>query len=134
MSLRSVTYTSRAVSPFDDQAFHNLGIEAGRLNALDGITGLLVYNGSRFSQTIEGAPDALDDLIGRLRRDQRHADFLIVEDAPIANRRFRSWDMQVLTVPEECQAALEFAKRRLDSDLDVEARAKLYETVESAFA
>src|SRR5689334_25199972 len=108
MSLRSVTYTSRVVPPFGDNAFQHLGLEAGRLNALDGITGLLVFNGTRFSQTIEGGAEAIDDLIARLQRDPRHTDFQIVSDEPIAARRFRSWDMQFLSVPEECQAALEF--------------------------
>jgi hypothetical protein len=42
--------------------------------------------------------------------------------------------MQLLTLPEECQAALDFAKKRFDSELDLEARGKHYEMVESAFA
>lgn len=133
MTLRSVTYTSRAVPPFGDNSFRQLGLEAGRLNALDGITGLLVFNGTRFSQTIEGGPNAIGDLLVRLARDPRHTEFEIVSEETIAARRFRSWDMQILSVPEECQAAIAFAKKRLDSELDVAARAKLYETVERAF-
>lgn len=133
-SLRSVTYISRATQPMSEVALSQLGLEAARLNALDGITGLLVFNGERFCQTIEGSAEAIANLVARLRRDRRHTDFEIVADEQAKDRRFRSWDMQVLSVPEDREAALDLARSRLDSELDVAARAKLYATVEGAFA
>jgi hypothetical protein len=116
-----------------DAEFTHLGLEAARLNALDGITGLLVYNGERFCQTVEGAPAAIDSLMERLQADSRHHDLAVIDDAVIPQRRFRSWDMQLLALPSERDAALAFAQSRLDSSADVEARAKIYQTVDAAF-
>ena len=117
-----------------DAEFTLLGLQAGRLNALDGITGLLVFNGERFCQTIEGAPAAINDLLARLDRDPRHADVEVIDDTEVEARRFRSWDMQLLAVPGERQAALNLARVRFDAEADFAARAKIYQTVEAAFS
>ena len=132
--LRSLTYVSRATSPMSETEFMQLGLEAGRLNALDGITGLLVFNGERFCQTVEGAPNGIDDLLARLDRDPRHCDLEVLSDEEVEVRRFRSWDMQLLTVPGDRQAALDMARTRFDAEADFAARAKIYQTVEGAFA
>lgn len=129
-TLRSLTYVSRTTGEISEAAFTQLGLEAARLNALDGITGLLVFNGHRFCQTIEGAPAAIDSLLARLGADPRHADLQIIEDQAIAERRFRSWDMQILSVPAERDAALAMARARLDSQADVTARAKIYKIID----
>ena len=133
-SLRSLTYVSRASDSMSETEFTQLGLEAGRLNALDGITGLLVFNRERFCQTIEGAPAAIDDLLARLHRDTRHFDIQVIDDGAIETRRFRSWDMQLLTVPDDREAALDLARVRFDAEADFAARAKIYQTVEGAFA
>lgn len=133
-SLRSLTYASRVSDAMSDTEFTQLGLEAGRLNALDGITGLLVFNGERFCQTIEGAPAAIDDLLTRLHRDPRHTDLIILSDEAASERRFRSWDMQLLSVSRDRQAALDLARQRFEADADFAARATIYRTVEGAFA
>ena len=131
--LRSVTYRSLPARGVDQEEALRIAAIAARLNALDGITGLLVFNGAAFCQTIEGAPDAIDDLMGRLRRDQRHHHLQVLSDAPVAERRFRSWDMQLLVVPDQLEEALEFAQARLGSTADVEARERIYRTVSGSF-
>lgn len=128
-SLRSLTYVSQVVDAMSEAEFTQLGLKAARLNALDGITGLLVFNGNRFCQTIEGSPAALDDLLARLRRDDRHAEVEVVQDEAISERRFRSWDMQLLSVPADREQALAIARARLDSHADMAARSKIYEVV-----
>jgi hypothetical protein len=132
MSLRSLTYVSRAVLPFGGDYLQQLGLEAARLNALDGITGLLVFNGARFCQTIEGSPEAIENLLARLRRDRRHENVTVIDDAPVEERRFRSWDMQLLSVPADRDEALAVARTRLDP-ADLAARERIYQTVEGVF-
>lgn len=131
--LRSLTYVSRSTDFMSEAEFTHLGLEAARLNALDGITGLLVYNGERFCQTVEGAPAAIDSLLQRLGADPRHHDLEVIDDGAIVQRRFRSWDMQLLALPGEREAALALAQSRLDSSADVDARAKIYQTVDAAY-
>lgn len=131
--LRTVTYVSQAKQPFAEDDFQRLGVEAARLNALDGITGLLVYNGTSFCQTIEGFGPAIDDLIGRLRRDPRHSGFTVLSEEVIENRRFRSWDMQLLSVPGERDDAMARARARFSEPSDESTRNAIYRTVAGAF-
>jgi hypothetical protein len=56
MSLKSLTYTSLAaldLQPADLEAIHRTARDT---NALEGVTGILIYNGIHFLQVIEGAP------------------------------------------------------------------------------
>lgn len=133
ISLRSLTYVSQATVPLSDEEFRQLGSESGRLNTVDGVTGLLVYNGDRFCQTIEGRPDVIGSLLDRLRRDGRHFNMRVTEDGPVPERRFRSWDMQLLRVPGDRAQALTQARGRLSGEADIAARAKIYEAVAASF-
>ena len=64
MDLTSLTYTSLA--RLDLQTSDLKSSTVGReLNALDGITGLLIFNGTHFLQIVEGTHEAIDDLIER---------------------------------------------------------------------
>ena len=98
MSLKSVTYTSLArldLEASDIEAIHHTALE---LNALDGITGLLIFNGTHFLQIIEGAPNAIDDLVERLRRDPRHSGLEIRDVRPVGDRSFPDWTMELVKV------------------------------------
>ena len=44
-------------------------------NQLHAITGVLIFDGQRFAQYIEGEAQAIDFLIGQLARDPRHINF-----------------------------------------------------------
>lgn len=62
-------------------------------NARDGITGALTAVDSRFVQVVEGAPEALDDLLRRLDGDDRHRELDILERRRISSRAFPGWEM-----------------------------------------
>jgi hypothetical protein len=98
MTLKSLTYTSLAeldLGSADLEAIHRTARE---VNALEGITGLLIFNGTHFLQIIEGAPDAIDDLVARLRRDPRHTGFEIRDERMIDARDFPDWSMELVRV------------------------------------
>lgn len=67
--------------------------EARLGNARDGVTGVLTSVGGRFVQIIEGPEAALDRLMAKLLRDQRHTDLTILERRQTASRVFGDWDM-----------------------------------------
>jgi len=67
LQLKTLTYTSRARLDLSAQDLADIHESARHLNALDGITGLLVFDGTRFLQIIEGSEEAIDDLVERLR-------------------------------------------------------------------
>ena len=69
MDLRSLTYTSLASLHLSIKDVKSIHRTARDLNAIDGVTGILIFNGTHFLQIIEGADYAIGDLLERLRRD-----------------------------------------------------------------
>lgn len=86
-------YTSDATLTFTDEMLRALLAQAQRRNEQAGLTGVLLYNDAHFVQVLEGQADALDDLYGRLLRDVRHHDLMLLARGPIAARRFGAWAM-----------------------------------------
>ena len=62
-------------------------------NGIEGITGLLYTEEDAFLQVIEGPPDSMSDLMGRLSEDGRHRDLTILVDRPVDDREFGDWTM-----------------------------------------
>ena len=98
MRLKTLTYTSRArldLAEADVAAIHQT---ARHLNALDGISGLLLFDGSRFLQIVEGTEEAVDNLVGRLRMDPRHSAFEVRDERYVERRSFPDWSMELVRV------------------------------------
>jgi hypothetical protein len=98
MRLKTLTYTSRARLDLTDEDLHDILREARALNALDGITGLLVFDGSRFLQIVEGTEEAIDNLMERLRRDRRHNAVEVRDERVVEQRSFAGWTMELVRV------------------------------------
>ena len=98
MALKSLTYTSLArldLTARDIEAIHRT---ARDVNSIEGITGLLIFNGTHFLQIVEGSPLAIDDLVERLRRDPRHSGIEIRDQRGIDERSFPDWSMELVRV------------------------------------
>ena len=98
MSLKSLTYTSLARLDLEARDLEAIHRTAREVNALEGITGLLIFNGTHFLQIIEGMPAAIDDLVERLRRDPRHSGLEIRDEQMIEQRSFPDWSMELVRV------------------------------------
>ena len=94
MRLKSLSYTSLARPGLTADEVDAVHQTARHLNALDGITGLLVYNGRNFLQVIEGAESAIDDLYRRLLADPRHSAMNVEDERYIESREFPEWAME----------------------------------------
>ncbi|HTK58766.1 MAG TPA: BLUF domain-containing protein [Lacunisphaera sp.] len=94
MDLKSLTYTSRAKLDLSADDLHDIHRTARELNSIDGITGLLVFNGTHFLQIIEGAEAAIDDLVARLRRDPRHSGLEVRDERKVEAHSFPDWSME----------------------------------------
>jgi hypothetical protein len=93
-ALRQIVYISRAARGCDDDQVAEIGRRSRIRNQENNITGLLLFDGSRFIQAIEGPPDAVQATIERIRSDQRHDNFQVAADREIGSRQFGSWGMQ----------------------------------------
>jgi hypothetical protein len=98
LSLKTLTYTSRARLDLSGRDLAEIHETARHLNALDGVTGLLAFDGVRFLQIIEGSEEAIDNLVERLRRDPRHSAFEIRDERTVERRSFPDWSMELVRV------------------------------------
>lgn len=131
MDLKTLTYTSHAsldLGAGDLEAIHRSALES---NALDGITGLLVFNGTRFLQIIEGADLALADLMARLRRDRRHSGIEVRDERPIAKRSFPGWSMHMVRVSAGYFEARDSIIDLIPQSVDQSVREQLLRMTES---
>jgi hypothetical protein len=115
--LKSLTYTSLARLDLTTRDLLAIHQSARRLNALDGITGLLIFNGTRFLQIIEGEEGAIDDLVERLRADRRHSALEIRDQRMVDTRSFPDWSMELVTVSAAYLDAREEIDNVLPDDL-----------------
>jgi len=77
---------------------------ARAFNATHGITGILLFDGARFVQCIEGDGDILNPLIGRILGDERHCAIQILLCEPLGQdeeRRYPGWSMGYCDVESE---------------------------------
>ncbi len=98
LRLKTLTYTSRARAGIADDEVNNIHLASRNLNALDGVTGVLIFDGDIFLQLIEGVEDAIDDLAERLRRDRRHTDFVVRAERFVEACSFTDWSMNFIKV------------------------------------
>ena len=98
MRLKTLTYTSRARLDLGEDELGDIHQSARHLNALDGITGLLLFDGTRFLQIVEGSENAVDNLVERLRMDPRHSAFELRDERFVDRRSFADWSMELVRV------------------------------------
>jgi len=131
MTLKSLTYTSLASLDLDAEDLEAIHRSAREANALEGITGLLIFNGTHFLQIVEGAPQAIDELVERLRRDPRHNGFEIRDERAIDHRSFADWSMELVRVSASYFEAKDTVTDRLPSEVDAGVRDRVLKMTEA---
>lgn len=91
--LHHLIYQSSAVTPLNSPELGRLLEQSRHNNQLANITGVLLYDGSRFMQVLEGAEAAVHTIFGRIKVDCRHTGVQVLADGPIAHRQFPGWSM-----------------------------------------
>lgn len=99
--MRQIFYVSKAATPGDTGMLDTIVHQSRHNNALDGVTGLLWSDGSRFAQVIEGDERAIEDVLGRILADPRHHSIDILHDRPVMERQFGSWSMDLRSADAE---------------------------------
>ena len=130
MKLTSVTYTSLARLDLQGPDLEDIHRTARTANALEGITGLLVFNGTHFLQVIEGSEEAIDDLVEKLRRDPRHTGFEIRDRQRVERRSFPDWSMELVRVKASYFDAKDTIADRLPDTVPEAIRVRLLRMTE----
>jgi hypothetical protein len=98
MRTKCLTYTSLASLDLSDQDLSAILQTARQMNALNAITGLLIFNGTHFLQVIEGPETSIEELMDRLRQDDRHHHVEVREEYYADERSFPDWTMELVRV------------------------------------
>jgi hypothetical protein len=96
--LSTVVYRSRAVTPLTSRELYELALAAQVRNRRDSITGLVLYDNSRFFQWLEGPTEKIAGIMRDIRNDPRHTDVEVLDDHTCTVRSFASWDMKLATL------------------------------------
>ncbi|MCT8358644.1 BLUF domain-containing protein, partial [Xanthomonas citri pv. anacardii] len=79
--------------PWTPGEIDRLLVSSSALNAQNSITGVLLYDGQRFFQYIEGSPAHLWDTYVRIKRSSRHDLVAELYNDHIIERYFPNWQM-----------------------------------------
>lgn len=104
--MKSVLYVSVADPELGTDAVHGIVSHSQRRNGADGVTGILLYNGSNFLQLIEGDAATIDACYARIQRDPRHSGVVTLRDMPIGEREFPEWAMRYSLVEQPVENTL----------------------------
>ena len=91
--MHAIAYVSAASWNLLDEQVERIVSESRRLNALHGITGVLLYCDGNFMQYLEGDEAAVSETFGRIRRSESHYQINELMNQPILEREFSDWSM-----------------------------------------
>ena len=99
MQLQELVYTSLSDIHADPDDVKDILTASEKNNKRLEITGLLLYDGERYIQILEGDPEKVDDLFGKIKADSRHVDIELLHKGPITGRSFQNWRMAYEALP-----------------------------------
>jgi hypothetical protein len=92
-ALHEVFYCSMLTQDLPPATVGSIVTQARARNAQHSITGLLVFDGMRFCQHLEGPQGAVETLMERIAQDPRHTSVRVVYRGPLAARRYSGFGM-----------------------------------------
>lgn len=115
-----IVYLSRACVRMTSEELEELAATASNRNGKVDVTGLLLFDGSRFLQALEGPEKATRETMTRIAADARHDSIEYIGHAPIDQRQFGLWSMLCKRAPDGCCTSEFLAKVREDVELVVD--------------
>ncbi|WP_427454082.1 BLUF domain-containing protein [Litorimonas sp. WD9-15] len=100
MALQELIYTSLANPASSHAAVQDILKSSQRNNVAHEITGLLLFDGDRYIQILEGVPQNLDLLFSKISSDSRHHSLELLHRGPVASRAFSDWRMAYEEMPK----------------------------------
>lgn len=100
-ALYEVLYVSTLAPDQPVQVVADIAARAREANAQLDITGLLIFDGQRFCQQLEGPQKAVLKLIERIRNDSRHVNVEVIHHGSLEKRRFQNFSLAFSSVEDE---------------------------------
>ncbi len=101
MPLHAIAYVSHAREDLADIELDELLADATVFNRVAGVTGVLLFDGVRFLQYLEGPRDGLQSVHARILNASRHHRVCELAAGPLQSRRFPCWTMASRRVDPE---------------------------------
>lgn len=92
MQLTRLIYCSK-LCPLSTGTIEKILESSRRYNTANAITGMLLFNGNFFLQCLEGGRAAVNETYGRILRDERHIESVLLSYETIERRAFSDWAM-----------------------------------------
>jgi hypothetical protein len=99
-AIYEVLYVSTLAPDQPTGVVAEIAARARQVNAELDVTGLLIFDGQRFCQQLEGPQKAVLKLIERIRNDPRHVNVEVLHHGPLAGRRFHQFSLAFSTVED----------------------------------
>lgn len=99
MALKELVYTSLAGVPGKPGDVEAILASSERNNVATGITGLLLFDGVRYIQILEGTPESVDRLFETITSDTRHGSIELLYKGVVTGRAFENWRMAYEELP-----------------------------------
>lgn len=100
-TLYEVLYVSTLAPEAPLSVVGDIAVKARLANAARDITGLLIFDGMRFCQQLEGGQKQVLALLERIRQDTRHINLQILHHGELAMRRFRRFSLGYCMVDDD---------------------------------
>lgn len=109
MSLVRLAYVSTSLladDPNERRQIADILLSSRRQNEEPEVTGALLVTGHRFAQVLEGEREAVEAVYGRIVRDPRHKDIVLILYESIEVRRFPDWAMAYIGPSQSAEEAV----------------------------
>jgi len=120
LQLWSIVYVSTATRLMSDDELEELLEITHSNNALNNITGMLLYQDGNFMQLIEGRKASVDELYKKIKIDSRHQGIITLLEQPTDERLFSEWTMSFRNLRnlslEDVKAASPYLEESLRSE------------------
>ncbi len=100
MPLRAIAYASEAIPGLSMDHVDDLSSAAARFNLEAGVTGVLLHDGARFLQYIEGPEDSMNIVYSRILAAGSHREIVELGRGRVSSRFFPYWSMRLLPADE----------------------------------
>ncbi|MDO9113956.1 MAG: BLUF domain-containing protein [Polaromonas sp.] len=99
--LHEVIYVSTLAPDAPTSVVADIVGKARLHNPWMGITGMLIFDGMRFCEQMEGSQKDVLAQLERIRQDTRHVNLRVVHQGPLAVRRFRRFSLGYTTLDDD---------------------------------
>lgn len=100
MALLELIYTSLSGAQNDTENVQDILASSERNNKASSITGLLLFDGDRYVQILEGHAQDVEGLFVTISDDPRHHKLELLHKGPIVARSFETWRMAYEALPK----------------------------------